>query len=713
MHPAKINTSAAIIYHIASVLVLFLLYPIRGVYQAKRTGYSLHESLSRVFHIPSRFDPAPLLYPVFLPLLVSISLASTTTDFILPNIILGLSSLSPRLVPFDIYQPDFNVFHWLLTILPLAFSQSQASDGGEALTLLYPIHFYTYRIIEFLTTTSLELSELHLLASILTDLYMFATSAQAQILKALLWLGTMLLFITCRKPLTWELALARVPSWRFRESIHRSRSSRSLLQTLDRTVCSKLVQLIASHKPSQSYDSEGDEDSESVSEVRKFASRSLTNINGLTTHPTTSLLDHPSVLSAEPNPEGQQSDCIVSGKIDGDITIRRRYTLPAMGSPLIQNHKNTASGRPKRSLTRSSQSFLNLTPAQAATRKWVYAIFVYAATLYIILGPIRIYVSRFSLQEREPFGWALGYLFGDISPFRSWVSARGLDVWVPLPGPFHRAGLDQPGWVEQLRQNTLGPANMRLLLCLYCLFVLLVGMTVVLQLSSMAEVDTRRKVFHGTMVAMLLPTVFIDPCFTSLALTLILAIFLLLDLFRAAQLPPVSRPLTAFLAPYVDGRDHRGPVIVSHIFLLIGCAIPLWLSLAAVGRSGQEPWAGWDVDARDMSMLCGVICVGMGDSAASLIGRRYGRHKWYWGGGKSLEGSLAFVVAVTVGLIAAYIWLRAGGWVSYGRESPGIVLGKAWLAASGASLTEAVLTGANDNVVVPVALWLLVRGLKL
>jgi len=361
----------------------------------------------------------------------------------------------------------------------------------------------------------------------------------------------------------------------------------------------------------------------------------------------------------------------------------------------------------------ASQSFLALTPAQAAVRRWAYAAFVYAAVLFIVLGPIRIYVGLFALKGFEPFGWALGYLLGDMPPFRLWVSSLSLDTWIRLPDPFSQTLLPPMGWVERLRQNTLGPANMRIFLCVYCLLVLLAGMATVLRLSSIAEVDTRRKVFHGVMVIMLLPTIFIDPCFISLALILILAVFLLLDLFRASQLPPVSKPLTNFLAPYVDGRDHRGPVIVSHIFLLIGCAIPLWLSLAAVRRGGQTPWAGWDVEARDVSMISGVVCVGMGDSAASLIGRRYGRHKWYWGGGKSLEGSVAFAAAATLGLVVAYTWLRVGGWVMYNAQPPAIVLGKAFLAALGASLTEAVLTGANDNVVVPVMLWLLVRGLAL
>lgn len=121
-------------------------------------------------------------------------------------------------------------------------------------------------------------------------------------------------------------------------------------------------------------------------------------------------------------------------------------------------------------------------------------------------------------------------------------------------------------------------------------------------------------------------------------------------------------------------------------------------------------------------MLTGVICVGMGDAAASLIGRRYGRRKWIWVGGKSIEGSAAFAAAVTVGLLFAKVWQGLGGWndASVMDKGPGsflldwvFVLVKAIFCACGASFMEAVLTGANDNVVVPVALWLLVRGVRL
>jgi dolichol kinase len=317
-----------------------------------------------------------------------------------------------------------------------------------------------------------------------------------------------------------------------------------------------------------------------------------------------------------------------------------------------------------------------------------------------------------ALRGFEPFGWGLGYLFGNLQTFRMWVVKSNFEAWIPLPVRQDEATATcELGWAEHVRKGIFGEANTRLLICAYFVAVLVVGLAIVFRLSAIVEVDTRRKVFHGMMVAMFLPTTFVDPMFAALALGLVLAVFLLLDLLRASQLPPISKPITYFLAPYVDGRDHRGPVIVSHIFLLIGCAIPLWLSLAGLNHVGQSPWTGWDVSLRDISMVSGVVCVGMGDAAASLIGRRFGRRKWFWSGGKSLEGSFAFAMAVTVGLVAARIWLHIGRWPGARAESLVMITAKATVAATTASLTEAVLTGGNDNVIVPLVLWLMVRGL--
>jgi hypothetical protein len=82
---------------------------------------------------------------------------------------------------------------------------------------------------------------------------------------------------------------------------------------------------------------------------------------------------------------------------------------------------------------------------------------------------------------------------------------------------------------------------------------------------------------------------------------------------------------------------------------------------------------------------------------------------------------LAFAIAVTIGLVFARVWLHFGwGDVNAKPKTPvelavdgALTVGKAALCAAGASLNEAVLTGGNDNVIVPVVLWVLVRGVRL
>ncbi|KAJ6007742.1 hypothetical protein N7540_011718 [Penicillium herquei] len=710
-----------LITHGLVVCTLYASYPIILRF-SRRRRWTLWPSKRTFFHIPASFDPAPLLYPILIPIFVSLSLANHHPALVIPNIILSLSSLPAPVIPLHNRCNGFSLSHWLVTLIPVLVSEHFSLDStipkpltlrgheAELLILLFPLHQALIPTLDFLLTTSLLPAELQLLTTALLNLYLFATSPQAEILKALIWLGGMCLFISCRDVLRWEVALARIPSWKFRRSLRESQSPCRFLNMMDHRLCQKLSGTGASDEPTSDSDGPG---------AVPVPRRTRTMREKAPSAEPTSAIEN---ITAEEAWDKYRSNAAQQH--------RRRHTISTFNEAVQEDERvrTTPGGRRKKLMGPGLASFLSLTAAQAQVRKWIYAIYVYLVSVLIILGPIRQYVADRALQGQDPFGWALGYLFGNISAVRFWVLLMNLDHWIqlpPRPDAIYENASCWLGRIEHLRQTTFGPANTRLLLCAYCMVVLAMGLAVVFQLSSIAEVDTRRKVFHGMMVLMFLPTVFVDPTFCALALGLVLSIFLLLDLFRASQLPPISRPLTYFLAPYVDGRDHRGPVIISHIFLLIGCSIPLWLSLSDLPRIndiGTGPWVGWDVSARDTSMVSGVICVGMGDAAASLVGRRYGRLKWFWGWGKSLEGSVAFTVAVCVGLLAVRAWLMVGGWPVAGTESADTFTStvpfwlwtacKAALAAGGTSATEAILTGCNDNVVVPVVLWLLVRGLS-
>lgn len=671
--------------------------------------------------LPASFDAAPLLYPPSLTMLVSMVLSKITPIGLLPSIILGISTLPRHLIPSTGGIGGSNTTHWFLSCIPLLVPKTLTTSkvihdtqeqnialAPESLVLLQPLHQALCVTLNHLTTTSLLPAELQLLSVSLIELLLLASSPQNIILKALLWGGGIGVLISCGHVLRWGIALARVPKWRFRRAGEVSKG-KGIIFTLK--PLSLMLGTSVYVKDPVVADTSSDE--EDVTELPAASPKLKLN----TSMPSPQTAEPESVSAIEPKTKTNSLFMNGSARMGGDrsFSASRRHTLPTLNFLPTRSSKRTPSGRRKRASSSSVRAFSSLTQKQATIRKWLYAIYVYICVVAIILVAIREYVGNIALNGNEPVGWALGYLFGDLPWFRMEVVSYSLQRWICLPP---RSGLEYEescyhGWVEHLRHASFGEANTRLILCAYWLAIIIVGLAIVFQLSAVYEVDTRRKVFHFMMVAMLLPATYVDPTFAALALSLMLAIFLLLDLFRASQLPPLSKSLAYFLTPYVDGRDLKGPVVISHIFLLIGCAIPLWLSLGSLPRSGKGYLEGWEVPTREVSMVSGVICVGMGDAAASLIGRRYGRHKWIWGGGKSIEGSLAFATAVALALLIAKAWLRIGGWPANNEDSWGRTMGKAGFAAGVASLTEAVLTGGNDNVVVPVILWLCVKGLDI
>ncbi len=710
-------------------------YPVRLLYHAWKRTNAGQVDLGDLFHIPSSFDPAPLLYPLTLPIYVALSISCSNKFMIVSNIVLGLSSLPDRLIPDDQRHAGYSTVHWCLASLPAAAATRASSYSltsptslvstpaaerweREQLSALYPIHRALVHILQNMASTSLLPAETQLLSVGLINSLLHSTSPQGIILKALLWGGGLGMIVLCGPVLKWGLVLARIPRWRFRRSGQVVRAHNAFLAALRprrRTQVDKGSDADEDGPPGISRNTE-------PSSIRSTSER--------VTVPTDRVRDNVSITAK------LQAGAEV--RVNGGTTtlpdtfspLTRRHTSPTTDSRGLREPRavETESGRRHRRSTSSNlHPYLALTASQAAFRKWLYAAYVYVMTFSIIFFGIRSYVQKHALDGHEPIGWAIGYLFAGIPWLKNVMTPWIPEEWICLASnnADHTTAFISPGFVEYLRYQVFGAANTRLVIMGYCLGIVVTGLTLVIHLSGAVEVDTRRKVFHGMMVAMFLPATFIDPVFAGFAMALVLAIFLVLDVFRASQLPPLSKPLAYFLTPYVDGRDLRGPVVVSHIFLLIGCAVPLWLSLASVGRTGQHCWRGWDVPVRDLGMVSGIVCVGMGDAAASLVGRRFGRRKWPWSGGKSLEGSAAFFAAVIVGLNASRAWLLVGGWPTL-QVSPvqdhhdsikALVsvdaLAKTTLAAAGASLTEAVLTGGNDNVIVPIVLWLLVKGFKL
>ncbi|KAK9458992.1 uncharacterized protein V1516DRAFT_544870 [Lipomyces oligophaga] len=230
----------------------------------------------------------------------------------------------------------------------------------------------------------------------------------------------------------------------------------------------------------------------------------------------------------------------------------------------------------------------------------------------------------------------------------------------------------------------------RLGMLLYWSIWMAVGITWIQRTADSWTLDMRRKVWHGMVVGMfLVGGVGWDAEFTALALAVALTGFLLAEFVRATTLPPFGPMLQEALRKYTDERDSCGPVVVSHVFLLLGISLPIF-------------WAG---------SPAGIVCLGFGDACASIIGRRYGRMRWF-DSRKTVEGSLAFVVAASIGLGLSRIAISGSQSLTQPITAPMNGDMGSWtsmiIAATATAVLEAT-SGMNDNVIVPVYMYVALR----
>lgn len=101
----------------------------------------------------------------------------------------------------------------------------------------------------------------------------------------------------------------------------------------------------------------------------------------------------------------------------------------------------------------------------------------------------------------------------------------------------------------------------------------------------------------------------------------------------------ISSIIEQIFERFRDEKD-QGILTLTHIYLLVGCSSPIWLTF---GSKLTQP----------LLLVSGVITVGIGDSFASIGGTYFGKHKWYKSN-KSIEGTLSSFVSQ----MCAYIILN-------------------------------------------------------
>jgi len=98
--------------------------------------------------------------------------------------------------------------------------------------------------------------------------------------------------------------------------------------------------------------------------------------------------------------------------------------------------------------------------------------------------------------------------------------------------------------------------------------------------------------------------------------------------------------------------------------------------------------------AAPWASAAGVAVLAVADPAAGIMGRRYGRTRLC--AGRSLEGSLSFLVVAMVAATAALVWLAP-----VPISSMTLLLGVALVGAVAGTLTELFSFWADDNLTIP------------
>ncbi|XP_062082198.1 dolichol kinase EVAN [Humulus lupulus] len=202
-----------------------------------------------------------------------------------------------------------------------------------------------------------------------------------------------------------------------------------------------------------------------------------------------------------------------------------------------------------------------------------------------------------------------------------------IPAWMEFVQDFHMHPLL---WVLQF---VFSEPVKRLSLCIYWVLVICVSVVRFYNISKNSKIERilLRKYYHLMAVLMFLPALVFQPKFLDLAFGVALGVFMALEIVRIWRLWPLGQLVHQFMTAFTDHRD-SDILIVSHFSLLLGCALPIWMS------SGYND--------RPLVPFAGILSLGIGDTMASMVGHKYGVLRWSKSGKKTIEGTAAGITSV-------------------------------------------------------------------
>nr|CAD7194842.1 unnamed protein product [Timema douglasi] len=165
-----------------------------------------------------------------------------------------------------------------------------------------------------------------------------------------------------------------------------------------------------------------------------------------------------------------------------------------------------------------------------------------------------------------------------------------------------------------------------------CSVVAILAVTTQVKVGEHASTRVR-KYFHLLALAVFIPGILLRFCLLYLASGVVLALFVILEVMRVLHMPPLGSVLNEGFTAFVDEKD-CGTLALTPLYLLVGCSLPLWL----------HPLGQW---GPTLHLLSGLLAVGVGDTAASVVGSRYGHYNWPG----FMENSLGSFLKTTIAIV--------------------------------------------------------------
>ena len=231
-------------------------------------------------------------------------------------------------------------------------------------------------------------------------------------------------------------------------------------------------------------------------------------------------------------------------------------------------------------------------------------------------------------------------------------------------------------------------------ICIYWIICIILSVLISLvSISSKVKQICIRKIFHIAVVIMFTPVLLMENTETFLILALGAALcgFLIIEysrIYLRTIFPVTSTHISHYYGMLIDSRDKNNKFIVSHIYLLLSLAFPIWIShvLYLFSRDHNK-------NILTLFPYIGIVTVGVGDTFGAIVGSSFGSILWFRETKRTIEGSCAMFATMILFLLML-IFIIDKLFLSW------YLVGKIIVLSFVVTIVEA-LTEDNDNIMLP------------